>query len=88
MKHENPRRLYCEERLQVRRRGGRKRSLGSRAPIGLPQGPKQGWRPDFLFDVFADGRRFRILAIVGDLTRMPGAGAQYLVAQAAGRAGT
>ena len=65
MNHKKLRRLYREERLQVRRRGGRKRALGSRAPIG----PNQRWSLDFLSDAFADGRRFRILAIVDDFTR-------------------
>ena len=31
-------RLYREERLMVRKRGGRKRALGTRAPMPLPQG--------------------------------------------------
>lgn len=35
------RRLYTEERLQVRKRGGRKRALGSRSPMTIPQGPNQ-----------------------------------------------
>jgi putative transposase len=67
--HKKLRRLYREERLQVRRRGGRKRALGTRAPMTLPQGPNQRWSLDFLSDAFADGRRFRILAIVDDFTR-------------------
>jgi putative transposase len=29
-------RLYREERLMVRRRGGRKRALGTRAPLAIP----------------------------------------------------
>ena len=41
--HKKLRRLYREERLQVRRRGGRKRALGTRAPLALPQGPNQRW---------------------------------------------
>jgi putative transposase len=69
MNHKKLRRLYREERLQVRRRGGRKRALGTRAPMALPQGPNQRWSLDFLSDAFADGRRFRILAIVDDFTR-------------------
>ena len=69
MNHKKLRRLYREERLQVRRRGGRKRALGTRAPMTLPQGPNQRWSLDFLSDAFADGRRFRILAIVDDFTR-------------------
>jgi putative transposase len=69
MNHKKFRRLYREERLQVRRRGGRKRALGTRAPMTLPQGPNQRWSLDFLSDAFSDGRRFRILAIVDDFTR-------------------
>ena len=55
------RRLYAEERLQVRRRGGRERPIGTRAP--LPQGPNQRWSLDFLHDQLSDGRHFRILAV-------------------------
>ena len=69
MNHKKLRRLYREERLQVRRRGGRKRALGTRAPMALPQGPNQRWSLDFVSDAFADGRRFRILPIVDDFTR-------------------
>ena len=63
------RRLYAEERLQVRRRGGRKRALGTRAPMTIPQGPNQRWSMDFVSDALADGRRFRILVVVDDFTR-------------------
>ena len=69
MNHKKLRRLYAEERLQVRRRGGRKRALGTRAPMTLPQGPNQRWSLDFLSDAMTDGRRFRILAVVDDFTR-------------------
>lgn len=69
MNHKKLRRLYREERLQVRRRGCRKRALGTRAPMAIPQGPNQRWSLDFLSDAFTDGRRFRILAIVDDFTR-------------------
>ena len=69
MNHKKLRRLYREERLQVRRRGGRKRALGTRAPLALPQGTNQRWSLDFLSDALADSRRFRILAIVDDFTR-------------------
>jgi putative transposase len=69
MNHKKLRRLYCEEKLQVRRRGGRKRALGSRAPIALPQASNQRWSLDFVADALVDGRRFRILAVVDDFTR-------------------
>lgn len=63
------RRLYREEGLQVRKRGGRKRALGMRAPLGLPSRPNERWSLDFVSDSFTDGRRFRALAVVDDCTR-------------------
>jgi putative transposase len=48
MNHKKLRRLYREERLQVRRRSGRKRAVGTRTPMALPQGPNQRWSLDFL----------------------------------------
>jgi putative transposase len=62
-------RLYREERLTVRRRGGRKRALGTRAPMMLPQGRNQRWSLDFVSDTLSDGRRFRVLVVVDDFTR-------------------
>jgi putative transposase len=62
-------RLYREERLTVRRRGGRKRALGTRRPMVTPQAPDQRWSLDFVSDQLTDGRRFRILAVVDDCTR-------------------
>ena len=69
MNHKKFRRLYREERPQVRRRGGRKRAFGTRAPMTVPQGPNQRWSLDFLSDAFACGRRFRIFAVVDDYSR-------------------
>ena len=63
------RRLHREEGLQVRKRGGRKRALGMRAPIELPSRPNERWSLDFVSDSFTDGRRFRILAVVDEFTR-------------------
>jgi len=54
-------RLYREERLVVRRRGGRKRALGTRAPMTVPQIPNDRSSIDFAADQFIDGRRLRIL---------------------------
>jgi putative transposase len=36
-------RMYKEEQLMVRRRGGRKRAIGVRSPMPLPLGPNQRW---------------------------------------------
>jgi putative transposase len=69
LNHKKLRRLYREERLQVRRRGGRKRALGTRAPMTIPQGPNQRWSLDFVSDTLTDSRRFRILTVVDDYSR-------------------
>ncbi len=62
-------RLYREERLTVRRRGGRKRAIGTRAPMLTPRTPNQRWSLDFVSDQFTCGRRFRMLTVVDDCTR-------------------
>jgi putative transposase len=62
-------RLYREERLTVRRRGGRKRAMGTRRPIATPLAANQRWSLDFICDQLTDARRFRILAVVDDCTR-------------------
>jgi len=55
-------RLYREEKLMVRRRGGRKRALGTRAPMTLPLTINQRWSLDFVSDTLSDGRRFAFCA--------------------------
>jgi putative transposase len=62
------RRLYREEYLTVRKRGGRKRALGTRRPLALPSRSNERWSLDFVSDAFTDSRRFRVLAVVDDLT--------------------
>lgn len=62
-------RLYREEKLTVRRRGGRKRAIGTRRPIETAVAANQRWSLDFLSDQLTDGRRFRIFAVVDDCTR-------------------
>jgi len=62
-------RLYREERLTVRKRGGRQRALGTRAPIASPQEPNQRWSFDFVSDALACSRRFRVLNVIDDYSR-------------------
>lgn len=62
-------RLYREEKLTVRRRGGRKRAMGTRRPIEIPLQANQRWSLDFVSDQMTDGRRFRILTVVDNCTR-------------------
>ena len=69
LNHKKLYRLYKEERLTVRKRGGRKRALGTRAPMAIPQDQNLRWSLDFVMDTMVSGRRFRILTLVDDFTR-------------------
>jgi len=62
-------RMYREEKLHVRRRGGRKRATGTRAPMLVPMAPNQQWSLDFVLDQLTDGRRFRTLTVADNCTR-------------------
>jgi putative transposase len=58
--------LYREVKLQVRRRGGCKRALGTRRPMLVPDHANARWTLDFVSDTCTEGRRFRVLAVVDD----------------------
>jgi putative transposase len=62
-------RLYREEGLTVRRRRGRKRAVGARAPAPVLARANQRWSLDFVHDQLVTGRRFRVLNVVDDVTR-------------------
>ena len=69
MNQKKLRRLYREENLQVRKRGGRKRALGTRRPMVLPSCANERWSLDFVSDALTDGRKFRVLVVVDDYSR-------------------
>src|ERR1700685_1649821 len=62
-------RLYREEGLTVRRRKARRKAIGTRTPILIEAKVNARWSLDFVHDQLAQGRRFRILNIVDDVTR-------------------
>jgi transposase InsO family protein len=62
-------RLYRQEGLSVRKRRARRRAVGTRASILVEARANARWSLDFIHDQFANGRRFRILNIVDDVTR-------------------
>ena len=62
-------RLYCEEGLAVRRRRGRKRAIGTRAPLQKANRPNQIWVLDFMADVLETGRRFRVFNVEDQFSR-------------------
>lgn len=68
--HKRTERLYREEGLSLRKRRRRKRLSLPRVPMPAASRVNEVWSIDFLSDALANGRRFRILAIVDDFTRL------------------
>ena len=62
-------RLYREEGLKVRRRGGRKRAIGTRAPLEKAARPNAIWVLDFVSDSLETGRKFRVFNVEDQFTR-------------------
>lgn len=69
LNHKKLFRVYREEGLAVRRRQSRKRALGTRRPILVPDRANRRWSLDFVSDALSDGQRFRVLCVVDDCTR-------------------
>jgi putative transposase len=61
-------RIYTEEKLQVRTRR-RKKLQRPRQPLEVPKVVNERWSMDFVSDQLANGRRFRVLNVVDDLSR-------------------
>lgn len=67
--HKKTQRIYREEGLSVRKRKGRKKASGTRAPLLSVVMPNARWSVDFVHDQFAHGRRFRIFNVIDDVTK-------------------
>ncbi len=63
-------RLYTEQGLQVRTKKRRKLPRRDRVAPQVPERPMQRWSLDFVSDQLADCRRFRVLNIVDDHSRL------------------
>ena len=69
MNRKKTQRLYREEGLSVRKRRGRKKATGTRAPLLTVAVPNARWSVDFVHDQFSHGRRFRIFNVIDDVTK-------------------
>ena len=67
--HKRVYRIYRAEGLIVRRRVRKRIAAVARQPLVLPSKPNERWSMDFVSDQLADGRVFRTLNVVDDLTR-------------------
>ena len=62
-------RLYSALGLQVRTKR-RKKLIRPRVPMAVPSRSNERWSADFVSDQLANGRRFRVLNIVDDFSRV------------------
>jgi putative transposase len=67
--HKRTERLYREEGLSLRLKRRRKRSSHLRVVLATPERINQHWSMDFVSDSLHNGRRFRILTVVDDLSK-------------------
>jgi putative transposase len=64
------RRLYRLDGLQLRTRIRRRKHMClHRGPVSAPSAPHERWSVDFVHDQLFDGRPFRILTVVDQLSR-------------------
>jgi len=61
--------ITCALKLSRFQRRARRKAVGTRAPILVEARPNARWSLDFVYDQFANGRRFRVLNIVDDVTK-------------------
>ena len=61
--------MYKEEGLAVRKRGGRKRAIGTRRPLEKALRPNAIWVLDFVSDTLDSGRKFRVFNVEDQFTR-------------------
>jgi putative transposase len=68
--HKRVFRLYRQEGLSLRLKSRKKRVSLPRVPPPAAERPNQRWSMDFVADRLADGRRFRILTLVDNVSRV------------------
>jgi len=67
--HKRIYRVYCQMKLNHRRRAKRRLPKRLRVPLYVPRLPDTVWSADFMSDVLHNGRRFRTFNVVDDFNR-------------------
>lgn len=68
--HKRVYRLYRQEGLSLRLKPRKKRVSGLRGPKPVATTPNECWSMDFMADRLVDGRRFRALTLVDNVSRV------------------
>ena len=67
--HKRVHRIYCELKLNMRRKGKRRLPTRNPAPLSVPASINQCWSIDFMSDALWSGRKFRTFNMVDDYNR-------------------
>lgn len=67
--HKRVHRVYCELRLNKRRKGKRRLPTRNPEPLAVPLVVNHCWSVDFMSDTLFDGRRFRTFNVLDDFNR-------------------
>lgn len=67
--HKRVWRVYCELKLNLRRRGKRRLPQRNPMPLAVGEAINSGWSMDFMSDSLWDGRRFRTFNVIDDFNR-------------------
>jgi len=68
--HKRVHRIYVQEGLSLRLKKSKKRTAMARVPCPPASAPNERWSMDFVSDRLADGRRFRVLTLVDNFSRV------------------
>lgn len=67
--HKRVHRVYCQMRLNLKRKAKRRTFTRERQPLEAPQGLNRIWSMDFMHDAMYDGRTFRTLNVIDEGNR-------------------
>lgn len=67
--HKRVYRIYCELKLNIRRKGKKRLPNRNPQPLSVPETVNQSWSADFMSDALYCGRRFRTFNVVDDFNR-------------------
>lgn len=67
--HKRVYRVYCELRLNQKRRAKKRLPKRIKQPLLVPQLPNQVWSADFMSDTLYAGKRFRTFNVIDDFNR-------------------